>query len=176
MFTSKSLLVLLFGVVAGAQASTRPDVLTFKITDFQGSTLDLLNGSPNSLTPWRFFYAMNGDENQYRIQNAGAAALSSILCYTTADAATPGAALHTQIVGRPYTDNVSTFWDVVDVAGRRGYSNLIEKHTRLAMTAWPRSGSSASSPLTLEQFDAKNKHQVFKLVQRVLLNRTGGGD
>ncbi|KAJ7155060.1 hypothetical protein C8R46DRAFT_1296149, partial [Mycena filopes] len=197
MFPPKSLLVLLFSVIAGAQAGT---VYTFKITDFQGSTLDLLNGSATSLTPvlsttatnetsqnascpfslpsssslpphlspriltgWLFFFGMQGDPYQFRIQNAAAPA--SILCYTTADAATPGAAEHTQIVGRPYTDNVSTFWDVVDVAGKGGYSNLIEKHTRLAMTAWPHSGSSVSSPLTLEQFDAKNKHQVFKLVK-----------
>ncbi|KAJ7154473.1 hypothetical protein C8R46DRAFT_1041513 [Mycena filopes] len=161
MFPSKSLLVLLLSaVVTGAQAGT---VYTFKITDFQGSTLDLLNGSSASLTPWLFFFGMQGDPYQFRIQNAAAPA--SILCYTTADAATAGAAEHTQIVGRPYTDKVSTFWDVVDAVGKEGYSNLIEKHTRLAMTAWPRSGSSVSSPLTLEQFDAKNKHQVFKLVK-----------
>jgi hypothetical protein len=31
------------------------DILTFKIKDFQGSMLDLSNGSPNSLTPVQSF-------------------------------------------------------------------------------------------------------------------------
>ncbi|KAJ7726783.1 hypothetical protein B0H16DRAFT_1697952 [Mycena metata] len=137
------------------------DVLTFKIADFQGSMLDLSSGSPNSLTPvlsWRFFYAAHGDENEYRVQNVAAPA--SILSYTTADVTTLGGAEHTQIVGK---QNVSTFWDIIPVAGKKGFSNFIEKETRLAMTAWPRSGRSGSSPITLEQYNAKNPHQVFKL-------------
>ncbi|KAJ7027773.1 hypothetical protein C8F04DRAFT_1121300 [Mycena alexandri] len=110
------------------------DVLTFKIADFQGNMLDLSSGSPNSLTPvqsfkntnetrqnWKFFYAARGDENEYRVQNVAAPA--SILSYTTADITTPGGAEHTQIVGK---QNVSTFWDIMPVAGKKGFSKCAE--------------------------------------------------
>ncbi|KAJ7106334.1 hypothetical protein C8R44DRAFT_745403 [Mycena epipterygia] len=133
------------------------DILTFKITDFQGSMLDLTNGSSSSLTPWLFIYAAHGDENEYRVVNAVG---SSILSYATANS--QGPAIHTQIVGN---QNVSTNWDVVPVP--KGSVNFIEKQTRLAVTAWPvGNGKSRSSPLTLETYDAGNPRQVFKLTQR----------
>ncbi|KAJ6599707.1 hypothetical protein DFH09DRAFT_1128660 [Mycena vulgaris] len=149
------------------------DILTFKITDFQGSSVDLVGGSLSSLTPivssttnknktqnWLFIYAAHGDTNEYRIINAAA---SSILSYSTADTKASGAALYAQIVGN---QNVSTNWDVVT---SNGSTNLIEKQTRLAMTAWPAgTGSRRSSPLTLEKYDAHNPHQAFKLVQPAL--------
>ncbi|KAJ7106333.1 hypothetical protein C8R44DRAFT_806035 [Mycena epipterygia] len=145
------------------------DILTFKITDFQGSVLDLTSGSPKSLTPvqsftatkntsqnWLFIFAAHGDDNEYRILNAAG---SSILSYATANS--QGPAIHTQIMGN---QNVSTNWDVVPVP--KGSVNFIEKQTRLAITAWPvGSGKSRSSPLTLETYDAGNPRQVFKLTQ-----------
>ncbi|KAJ6590776.1 hypothetical protein B0H10DRAFT_2233526 [Mycena sp. CBHHK59/15] len=157
------------GLLAIANAA---DILTFKITDFQGSALDLTSGSPSSLTPvqsvmlisnrqWMFIYAAHGDENEYRIINVAG---SSILSYTTANdnVQGPAPAIHTQIVGN---QNVSTNWDVLSVP--KGYVNFIEKQTRLAITAWPvGNGSSRSSPLTLEEYDARNPRQVFKLTQR----------
>ncbi|KAJ6596543.1 hypothetical protein B0H10DRAFT_2327199 [Mycena sp. CBHHK59/15] len=136
----KSLMFL--GLLAIANAA---DILTFKITDFQGSALDLTSGSPSSLTPvqsvkntrkksqnasrrifsryfmlisdrqWMFIYAAHGDENEYRIINVAG---SSILSYTTANDNVKGPApgIHTQIVGN---QNVSTNWDVLSVP--KGY-------------------------------------------------------
>ncbi|KAJ7677167.1 hypothetical protein B0H17DRAFT_1139814 [Mycena rosella] len=148
------------------------DILTFKITDFQGSSVDLTGGSPSPLTPvqsfttstnqsqnasqrfvpllytyqrpqWLFIYAMNGDENEYRVINAAG---RSILSYTSDNYETPGPAIHAQIVGN---QNVSTFWDIMPVSKGSVESYFIEKRTGLAMTAWPAGkGSSRSSPVS----------------------------
>ncbi|KAJ7258409.1 hypothetical protein B0H12DRAFT_1232308 [Mycena haematopus] len=152
------------------------DILTFQIMDFQGSTLALTSPGPNSLVPvesiknagniamimqWDFIYAARGNPNEYRVVNRYG---PSILSYTTANITSPSlSALHAQVVGN---QNVDTFWILVFL-DKNGTISFIEEASGLAMTAWPagkRSRKARHSPLTLEEYDKSNAHQVFKLM------------
>ncbi|KAJ7148045.1 hypothetical protein C8R43DRAFT_952674 [Mycena crocata] len=149
--------------------TTAADILTFKIIDYQGMALDLTDGRNTTLNPvqsaastkdksqnWLFIYAAHGDQNEYRVVNAAG---STVLSYTTATVAGPTTALHAQIAGN---QNVDTNWDVLPLASK--FNSFIEKSTGLAITSWP-AGTGSNAPLTLEVYDKRNTHQMFKLVQ-----------
>ncbi|KAJ7500678.1 hypothetical protein B0H11DRAFT_2275867 [Mycena galericulata] len=139
----------------------------WSITDFQGHMVDLANGKADLFTPiqsfkptnttnqhWAIIYSQDARE-VYEILNVGS---NTIMSHTTALLKKPGPAIHTQIVG----SNLTSWWHLnFTKAGAR----LIDADSGLALTAWPAGPNKQypSSPLTLEDSDPQNKHQVFNL-------------
>ncbi|KAJ7916771.1 hypothetical protein B0H13DRAFT_2269789 [Mycena leptocephala] len=132
------------------------------ITDYQGQFFNLVNTQTLSLSPvqgWpdktvpasQWLLVDTTTPNLYEIINVGT---GNSLSYSTL--LNGGQAIRSQIVCNQ--QQISTWFFTVPSG------LLIESKSGLAVTSWP-IGSSKSNPLTLEQVNSADSHQIFKLVQ-----------
>ncbi|KAJ7147878.1 hypothetical protein C8R43DRAFT_1129435 [Mycena crocata] len=151
------------------------------ITDFQGQCFNLVDTNPASLTPvqgWadktvtaskvgtvshglscktkkitmrvQWIFVNTSTANVFEIVNVGA---GSVLSYSTL--INSGEAIRSQIVG----NTQATTWKFTPPMGM-----LIESASGLAVTSYP-VGTSGSNPFTLQQANAADSHQAFKITQ-----------
>ncbi|KAJ7283199.1 hypothetical protein C8J57DRAFT_729894 [Mycena rebaudengoi] len=148
-------------------AAAAPLAGQWLITDFQNRVFNLVGTKSANLTPvqgWvdptgsvsasRWLFQDTCTANVYQIANAGT---GTFLSYSTAP--DPVAAIRAQIIG----SHAPSLWSFNAAAG----GPLVETASGLALTSWP-VGASGSNPLTLEQRNASDSHQNFKIVQLVL--------
>ncbi|KAJ7283201.1 hypothetical protein C8J57DRAFT_1709654 [Mycena rebaudengoi] len=133
----------------------------FVIADYQDRIFNLVNTNSANLTPvqgWndravsasRWLFLNTSTPNVFQIVNTGT---GTFLSYSTAPAS--ASAIRAQIVG----NQAPSLWSFNPAGGP-----LIETVSGRAVTSWP-VGASGSNPLTLEDRNAADTHQNFKIVQ-----------
>ncbi|KAJ7283209.1 hypothetical protein C8J57DRAFT_1217679 [Mycena rebaudengoi] len=148
------------GAVSAAAAATPAPAAAvgFLIVDYQSQVFNLVNTNSANLTPVQGWpdqkptasiwdLVDTATPNVYQIVNRGT---GTSLSYSTAP--TASSAIRAQIVG----NKTPSLWRL-DPAG----GPIIETVSGLAVTSWP-VGASFSNPLTLEQRNASDSHQIFK--------------